>query len=324
MSFSSDTLSGYRYGFNNQEKDDEIAGDGNSYTAEYWQYDSRLGRRFNSDPRSNPSMSVYLCFNNNPIAFTDVKGDTTYRFNTQGVYIGVFDLDKVGIIGQIGEFEEKTVNEVKSMEWVSSKSIKFNDYYNADKYQLIEDNVGKQLIHFVSKANVNWIMNQSGIKRMGDVAGALYAKKESECGKMDFNSAYTLPSQGIDVNCSESVIPYDTKGGFMLFEDDNTMLNLNDAGQFLWGFAMKQLGVGLKITLKGASWYNPDDSEADTRAIKSGYKYTTSLSNGLDQGFFLTPNWDIHKQKKEEKKAEKIKEDADRVEQNDNAPPPVP
>jgi hypothetical protein len=31
----------YRYGFNGQEKDDEIAGIGNSYTAEFWQYDSR-------------------------------------------------------------------------------------------------------------------------------------------------------------------------------------------------------------------------------------------------------------------------------------------
>jgi hypothetical protein len=35
----------YRYGFNGQEKDDEIAGSGNSYTAEYWQYVTRLGRR---------------------------------------------------------------------------------------------------------------------------------------------------------------------------------------------------------------------------------------------------------------------------------------
>ena len=33
------------YGFNGQEKDDEVAGEGNSYTAMYWQYDSRIGRR---------------------------------------------------------------------------------------------------------------------------------------------------------------------------------------------------------------------------------------------------------------------------------------
>ncbi len=37
-------------GFQGQEGDDEVAGRGNSYTAEYWQYDSRLGRRWNFDP----------------------------------------------------------------------------------------------------------------------------------------------------------------------------------------------------------------------------------------------------------------------------------
>ena len=65
---------GYRYGMNGQEKDDELAG---TYSAEYWQYDARLGRRWNMDPRPSPSISVYACFANNPIWFTDVNGDTT-------------------------------------------------------------------------------------------------------------------------------------------------------------------------------------------------------------------------------------------------------
>jgi hypothetical protein len=40
---------GYRYGFNGQEKSTELDQDGNSMTAEYWQYDARLGRRWNVD-----------------------------------------------------------------------------------------------------------------------------------------------------------------------------------------------------------------------------------------------------------------------------------
>ncbi len=39
----------YRYGMNGQEKDDEIAQ--GIYTAMYWEYDSRLGRRWNLDPK---------------------------------------------------------------------------------------------------------------------------------------------------------------------------------------------------------------------------------------------------------------------------------
>ena len=55
----------YSYGFNGQEKDDEIAGEGNSYTAEFWQYDSRLGRRWNIDPVVKYHESPYACFANN-------------------------------------------------------------------------------------------------------------------------------------------------------------------------------------------------------------------------------------------------------------------
>ena len=72
-SFSSNQ---YRYGFNGQEKDDEVSGSGNSYTAMFWQYDSRLGRRWNQDPKPNPSISNYATFANNPIFFTDILGDT--------------------------------------------------------------------------------------------------------------------------------------------------------------------------------------------------------------------------------------------------------
>ncbi len=62
-----------RYGFNGQEKDSEI-GEG-IYTAEFWQYDSRIGRRWNIDPVIDPSESPYACFKNNPIAFNDPAGD---------------------------------------------------------------------------------------------------------------------------------------------------------------------------------------------------------------------------------------------------------
>jgi len=65
---------GYRYGFNGQEKDDEIYGEGASYTAEFWQYDSRLGRRWNVDPVTKPWESPYATFGGNPIWFVDPDG----------------------------------------------------------------------------------------------------------------------------------------------------------------------------------------------------------------------------------------------------------
>ncbi len=65
----------YRYGgAGGQEMDSEISGVGNSYTAEYWQYDSRLMRRWNVDPVTYPWQSSYAAFNNNPILFVDPLG----------------------------------------------------------------------------------------------------------------------------------------------------------------------------------------------------------------------------------------------------------
>jgi len=64
----------FRYGFNGQEKSSEIGP--NTNTALFWEYDSRIGRRWNRDPKSDYSISSYACFSNNPIGFSDPFGDT--------------------------------------------------------------------------------------------------------------------------------------------------------------------------------------------------------------------------------------------------------
>jgi hypothetical protein len=64
----------YRFGFNSQERDDNINGTGNINTAEFWSYDTRLGRRWNMDPIVKPWESVYATFGNNPILFADPYG----------------------------------------------------------------------------------------------------------------------------------------------------------------------------------------------------------------------------------------------------------
>ena len=66
----------YRYGFNGQEKSTEIHS--SSLTAEYWEYDSRLGRRWNMDIISKTYESPYSTLANNPVWLVDHNGaDTT-------------------------------------------------------------------------------------------------------------------------------------------------------------------------------------------------------------------------------------------------------
>ncbi len=66
----------YRFGFNGQEKDDEVAGAGNTNTAMFWEYDTRLGRRWNLDPKPQINISDYAVMGDNPIQNLDLFGDT--------------------------------------------------------------------------------------------------------------------------------------------------------------------------------------------------------------------------------------------------------
>lgn len=67
---------------NGQEKEDALFNGAQS--AEYWMYDSRIGRRWNIDPVVKPWESPYACFANNPIWFSDVKGDDATQTGDKG------------------------------------------------------------------------------------------------------------------------------------------------------------------------------------------------------------------------------------------------
>lgn len=64
----------YRYGFNGMEKDNEVKGEGNSYTTEFRQYDPRIARWLSIDPLTHSEFSPYSAFDNNPVLFTDPNG----------------------------------------------------------------------------------------------------------------------------------------------------------------------------------------------------------------------------------------------------------
>ena len=78
-------MGGYRYFFNGQEADNEALGDGVSLSAEFWQYDSRLGRRWNVDPVFKEYESPYACFAGNPLWYVDPSGDTVIAYNNDRV-----------------------------------------------------------------------------------------------------------------------------------------------------------------------------------------------------------------------------------------------
>ncbi|MEC3906135.1 papain fold toxin domain-containing protein [Tamlana sp. 2201CG12-4] len=66
----------YRYGFQGQEKDDEIKGEGNSLNYKFRMHDPRVGRFFAVDPleRDYPYYSPYVFSGNKVIQFKELEG----------------------------------------------------------------------------------------------------------------------------------------------------------------------------------------------------------------------------------------------------------
>jgi len=74
--------SNYLFGFNSQEKVDEIKGSGNSYSFKYRMYDARLGRFLSVDPleREYPWNSTYAFAENDVIRNIDLEGAEKYDY----------------------------------------------------------------------------------------------------------------------------------------------------------------------------------------------------------------------------------------------------
>jgi RHS repeat-associated protein len=73
---------GYRFGFNGQEKTDEVYGKGNLNTALFWEYDTRIARRWNVDPVDQVNVSNYAIMRNNPIYNIDPMGNESKKHSS--------------------------------------------------------------------------------------------------------------------------------------------------------------------------------------------------------------------------------------------------
>jgi len=99
------TSEAYRYGFQGQEKDDEVKGEGNSLNFEYRMHDARIGRFFAVDPLANdyPWNSPYAFSENTVINAVELEGlERNYVFNS--AYLSAQALTKI---------ETSSYNEIK-------------------------------------------------------------------------------------------------------------------------------------------------------------------------------------------------------------------
>ena len=63
-----------RFGYNGMLKDNDLKGEGNSYTTEFRGYDPRTARWMSIDPIFKAYESPFVGFGNNPILYNDPSG----------------------------------------------------------------------------------------------------------------------------------------------------------------------------------------------------------------------------------------------------------
>jgi len=118
----------YRYGFNGQEKSDEIKCSGNSYTTEFWEYDPRVRRRWNVVPVLKVDESPYMALADNPIVMVDPNGADWYRNKQAGAY-DWFE----------GSGRQKGYKYMKTGTWSARNANNISYYFGNSKDGLIMD-----------------------------------------------------------------------------------------------------------------------------------------------------------------------------------------
>jgi RHS repeat-associated protein len=204
----------YRYGMNGQEHDQEFGA--GTYTAEFWEYDSRTARRWNVDPVVKPWLSLYATFDNNPIRIADPNGDTGEETTAED---GCCDSDSQGGACEGTEnsscltssdcsdtpspTEEKTL--VSQQTWkdeVTTHSFRYDDEGHTVGNDIIHTNITSSTQRVYSDGSVEWVTTyetySATIDRFGQSSGVTYTYWSSEGGADGTSSQFSYENYPVD------------------------------------------------------------------------------------------------------------------------------
>ena len=258
-----ETGSGYRYGFNSQEQDDEIYGAGNSYTAEYWQYDSRLGRRWNIDPVVKHWESSYATFANNPIFFIDPNGDNAGDFyNKEGQHLGSdgIDDDKVFVADNVTKNDQGLVTGSTNLQELNMTHSEFQKTANIVKHESSGNQT--ESLWIAHAAN-----NAKDVKSVGGVHSNMYQQLTTP----DYSSvSSTVQNTPLATTDNSSTANYaragvinvlmggaDPTGGAVLWDGTNFLTKGVDHNKFKEAVSITMTGSHFSAYQTGVGNYMP-------------------------------------------------------------------
>ena len=223
--------SDYRYGFQGQEKDDEIKGEGNSVNYKYRMHDPRVGRFFAVDPltASYPHYSPYSFSGNKVINSIELEGLEEYEVTT------TFAAANDGTETQ--SIEKVDYKKIRNLRGGRKSYRKQNIVYQGQKYKANSsftlkgrDGLGEKPgqegnfsgIYSMTTDDVATVFAQglNVIDEYGSIDDAFKAESLGAGARLDYKfSMYSL------LNIEEN----------SLIELDGTVYNANEFGNYIWG-----------------------------------------------------------------------------------------
>jgi RHS repeat-associated protein len=131
----------YRYGFQGQEKDDEIKGEGNSINYKFRMHDPRVGRFFAVDPltASYPYYTPYIFAGNKVIQFIELEG-----LEEAENKLSIGEQIKAGYNAILGLFGDRDV-----VSQVKEKAVEIGDFDSLDKINKTQETADTKQLEII-------------------------------------------------------------------------------------------------------------------------------------------------------------------------------
>ena len=298
----------FKYKYNFKEWQDELGL--NLYAMDMRQYDPAIARWTSTDPITHYSQSNYTAFDNNPIFWADPSGadgehynwDTRRYEDSEGNEVSFEDaMASVGIDLNNDENDDNiTVNSdgiVTNVEKndkpnrffdENGNELYFHDAEGVDSSLLNETtfSVGDRLYYPISLKQMYDHILKSGLimeRRLSTTTNgfwifAWYKAAKKGYGSYDFAESYLVnfidyPGHNTHSGRRSGNITYYSESGYFRFGNQNIIYNLYDAGNYMWGTAMKASGFSYweaRFGSQANEFFM--DSSADQRAIRNAFE----------------------------------------------------
>lgn len=282
----------FKYKYNGMEWQDELGLNWYDYHAR--NYDPAIGRWMNIDPLAETSRrwSPFTYCYNNPVRYVDPDGmqaidnDDIIKVNNEGYIQSVEPAAGPHVVvNEAGE--QLPLNDPASnldQEQLSNMISAFNYTRGTQDVRLFTPFSNKEMASKFNEVGIGSIketaQNLASISDLTGPAPLMFYTALQGHGAFDFADDMSLVSNnGGNAGQGTGAFPADGTGGFIKFENSNTLYNVYDAGNFMTGKALNLLGVPTSLILTGGDinsrmTRNGPDTAADQNALYNGANYS--------------------------------------------------